>query len=122
MGDEVSDTAKFVSMFDCFFDILNVSNFMSGIRNRKPFQQPYRHGEDSRIKVYKFILLCTQLLKLLLMQWLEETFLPYLDDWERSVNTRQGFSKAEKKRMMLSTETLLGLRMTGVYIYMCACS
>ena len=49
------------------------------------------------------------------MQWLEETFLSYLDDWERSVNARQGFSKAEKKRMMLSSETLLGLRMTGMY-------
>ena len=43
------------------------------------------------------------------MQWLE------VDVWERSVNARQGYNNAEKKRMMLSTETLLGLRMTGMY-------
>lgn len=48
------------------------------------------------------------------MQWLEETFLPYLDDWEKSVNARQGYSRAEKNRMMLSSETLLGLRMTSM--------
>ena len=37
VGDEASETAKFVSLFDNFFDILNVSNFTSGTRNRKPF-------------------------------------------------------------------------------------
>ena len=36
----------------------------------------------------------------------------YLNDWERSVNARQGFSNAEK---MLNTETFLGLRMTSMY-------
>ena len=54
---------------------------------------------------------------MLLIQWLEKTFLTYLDDWERSVNCRQGFTKAEKKRMMLSAETLLG--MTGIHVYEC---
>lgn len=51
VGDEASETAKFASMFDSFFDILNVSNFMNGTQKRKPFQEPYRHAEDSRIKV-----------------------------------------------------------------------
>ena len=40
-------------------------------------------------------------------------FLPYLDNWEKSVESRSGFTNGEKKRMMLSHETLLGLRMTG---------
>lgn len=48
-----------------------------------------------------------------LVYWLEEEFLPYLDVWEESVNGREGFSDTEKKRMTLSTETLLGLRITG---------
>ena len=47
------------------------------------------------------------------MQWLEEKFLPYLDEWKKSVDQWPGFSKAEKKRMLLSAETLLGIRMTG---------
>lgn len=36
----------------------------------------------------------------------------YLDNWEKSVNERPEFSKEEKKRMLLSSETRLGLRMT----------
>lgn len=51
VGDEASETAEFISKFDSFFDILNVSNFTNGTRYRKPFQHPYRHGNDSRLKV-----------------------------------------------------------------------
>ena len=39
--------------------------------------------------------------------------LPYLDSWERSVKERKGFSLAEQNKMMLSTETRLGLKFTG---------
>ena len=46
-------------------------------------------------------------------QWLETEFLAYLDEWERSVNGHPGFDDADKKRMLLSQETLLGLRITG---------
>ena len=44
--------------------------------------------------------------------------MPYLDEWEESVSRREGFSSAEKSQMILSTETLLGLRMTGIIISM----
>ena len=49
------------------------------------------------------------------MQWLKDEFLPYLDDWEKSVRKREGFTNAQKKRMLLSDQTILGLRMTGKY-------
>ena len=49
-------------------------------------------------------------------QWLEEEFLPYLDKWENSVEGRQDCSDADKKRMLLSAETRLGLRMTGMFL------
>ena len=39
--------------------------------------------------------------------------LAYLDEWERSVNGRPGFDAADKKQMLLSQETLLGLQITG---------
>ena len=47
------------------------------------------------------------------LQWLKDNFLAYLDEWEKSVMDRPGFEDDEKKNMMLSSETLLGLRMTG---------
>ena len=46
-------------------------------------------------------------------QWLKETFLGYLSEWEKSVNERPGFSKLAKKAMLLSPETRLGLKTTG---------
>ena len=50
---------------------------------------------------------------MLLLQWLEEEFLGYLDEWEASVQQRPGFTRAEKKMMTLSGETLEGLKITG---------
>ena len=46
-------------------------------------------------------------------QWIHEEFLAYLDKWEKSVKERPGNSKSQKKRIMLSPETLLGLKITG---------
>ena len=53
------------------------------------------------------------------LQWLQKDFLGYLDDWEASVTAREGFSEAEKASMTLSKETVEGLRLTGVYMYLC---
>ena len=50
------------------------------------------------------------------IQWLETDFLGYLNEWDRSVNGRTGFTAAEQKRMRLSDETLEGLRVTGIVI------
>ena len=49
--------------------------------------------------------------------WLTDTFIPYLNDWEKCVQNRGNeYSKSEKNMMMLSQETRLGLRITGKYI------
>eukprot|EP00731_Ephydatia_muelleri_P006390 Em0003g638a len=90
----VQETAQFVSMFDKFFDALNVSNYNSGVKKKKTFQQPYRSGDDFRLK------------------WLKDEFLVYLDTWEQSIKAREGFNNDEKKKMHLSPQTLLGLRIT----------
>ena len=55
-GERVSETVKFVAMNDKFFDALNVSNFTSGKRKRKPFQNPYRLADDFRLVVSKYVM------------------------------------------------------------------
>ena len=40
-GPEVEGTATFTQMFDKFFDIMNVTNFDNGKKQRKPFKNPY---------------------------------------------------------------------------------
>ena len=52
VGQEARETAKFVDMFDKLFDTLNVRNFTNGKHHRKPFQNPYRTGDDFRLKVH----------------------------------------------------------------------
>ena len=50
-----------------------------------------------------------------LLQWLENDFLQYLNNWEDSVNRCSDLSKGEKQKLLLSTETLEGLQITGMY-------
>ena len=49
--DETEETAKFVDMFNKFFDCLNVSNFTAGMHSRNPFKSPYRSKTDFRLQV-----------------------------------------------------------------------
>ena len=50
--NEVTETARFVMMMmDKYFDCLNVHNYTHGYRARKPFQLPYRPGNDTRLEV-----------------------------------------------------------------------
>lgn len=50
-GKDAQETAKFVGMFDKFFDCLNVNSFIKGKHSRKAFQNPYRSATDFRLKV-----------------------------------------------------------------------
>ena len=47
------------------------------------------------------------------MKWLEVTFLGYLDEWEVYANSQIGISEKERAKLMLSRETIEGLRITG---------
>ena len=49
--DEVEETARFVTMFDRFFDCLNVTDLNGGRRTRNAFKSPYRSADDFRLKV-----------------------------------------------------------------------
>ena len=51
------------------------------------------------------------------MQWLEGEFLEYLKQWEDKVSETE-YSPQVKKAMCLSPETLQGIKMTGIYMYM----
>lgn len=51
-GDEdMSETARFVHIFDKFFDVLNTRHTDEAILKRKPNLSPYRTSTDSRLKV-----------------------------------------------------------------------
>lgn len=118
VGDkEATETAKFLLMFDRFFDCLNVSNFDDGKHQRKPFREPFRTADDFRLKVQVWWCIHTKCITSYYLQWLQGEFLAYLTDWERYVMNIKGVSKKAKKCMLLSPQTLLGLKITGKYTY-----
>lgn len=41
----------------------------------------------------------------------------YLEQWEKAVAERKGYTDMEKKSMMLSVETSTGLKLTGITIF-----
>jgi len=51
VGEEGSETAKFVLMMDKFFDTLNVHNYDHGIHQNKKFQFPFKSAKDKRLTV-----------------------------------------------------------------------
>ena len=59
------------------------------------------------------------------IQWLHNTFLGYLEKWEKGVAESEGFTDAEKKTMLLSIQTTTGLTLTRiniVYMYTKHCN
>ena len=109
---ETSETERFCLMFDQFFDCLNTRSFTEGRRRRKPDLLPYRTSRDTRFEVY----LCPSTLcftKQFTLQWLNDVFLKYLEDWSKEVAQRENFTAAQKQKMMLSQVTLKGLFITG---------
>ena len=47
------------------------------------------------------------------MQWLTDELLPYFEQWLKSVNEREGFSVQRRGMMMISQETLTGIKVNG---------
>ena len=44
------------------------------------------------------------------------SILKYLQDWEDEVNQKTGYTAGQKAKMLLSVQSLKGLRMTGMTI------
>ena len=47
------------------------------------------------------------------LQWLKDDFLNYLNAWEEKVSEREGYSTAQKEKMLITKETRKGLKITG---------
>lgn len=108
-----SETQKFVRNMDKFFDCLNVRNPTEYIKKRKPNLKPYTETSDPRFKVNLLVEFTIATLTYEI-QWLKEDFLKYLDEWEDSVEARTDIEDAVKTKMLLSRQTLDGLRITGM--------
>jgi hypothetical protein len=87
-------TEQFVRFMDCFFDCFNVRSIVEGKKTRKATRDPYWTKNDWRFT------------------WLKDVFLEYLKGWEEEVQKKDGYTALQKAKMILSHETLYGIRMT----------
>lgn len=91
---EMAETANFCKMFDRWFDCLNGRYIQQDIHLRKPELAPYCSANDWRLK------------------WMEDGFLGWLNGWELEVQAVPNLTKGEKSRLLLSYQTMEGLRIT----------
>ena len=78
-----------------FFDCLNVRSTTEHTRKRNDFLAPYTNAEDSRF------------------DWLQNTFIAYLDAWYKVTQERPGsFNGDARARMFISQQTYRGLKIT----------
>ena len=114
VGDEASETACMTSMFNNFFDAVNVSRLDEGKLTRSCYKSPYHSKDDFRLKVK----LCNKLCSLAmildgchLFQWLEEDFLRVLGWMGRKC--KWNWICWEENDASSPPKNLTGLRITG---------
>ena len=108
---DAEETANFADKFDKFFDILNVKNYTECITKRKQFRQPYRWESDARLEVLKGIIVM-KFQYCISIKWLKD-FLEWLKNWQDQAKKRTDLPTRERNKLILSNETLLGVRLTG---------
>ena len=92
---DAEQTARFCEMVNKFFDCLNVRSTTEHIRKRNDFLEPYSSSDDKQF------------------DWLQNTFLVYLEEWYTATQHRPGiFSKDGRAKMFISQQTYQGLKIT----------
>jgi hypothetical protein len=103
-SDDLAETIIFVETFNKWFDLMNVRSLAEGYRTLNEDVKPFTSSDDCRLK------------------WLEEDFIQYLDNWAKEVAERPGdYSKTERSKMLLSKETVEGLKITGTLTSLFKC-
>ena len=92
---ETAEIARFSSLTDCLFDVMNIRNMQSHEFERKPMSAPFTSVNDSRFL------------------WLRNVFVKYFQDWVNSVEQREGnFTKNTCQKMLIPEQTYERLRIT----------
>eukprot|EP00794_Sanderia_malayensis_P014619 gene14619-16134_t len=102
-GNAVESTALFCRNMDSFFDIFNVRSPREGAIKRKESLKPFVSCTDARF------------------DWLWQEFLPYLEEWKKSVESTP-YKASEKAKMFISLQTFEGLNiweLLGCFSLMC---
>ena len=96
------ETVKFIRHMNKFFDIMNTRNFKESLKKKNENVKPFTSPDDHRLR------------------YLTKEFLPYFTEWQRTVDLRAGnFTKSERSEMILSYQTIEGLKITVLSVVEC---
>lgn len=94
-GDQVVETVRFIRHMNKFFDSMNTRNINEEVCKRQSNLKEYSQLNDCRF------------------QYLLQDFLWYFSDWEERVGNRaENFTKSQRHCMMLSTQTVKGIKIS----------
>lgn len=92
---QILELSIFIEMMHKFFDCLNSRKRKEGEELTSPDREPFYSPDDERLI------------------WLGGEFLSYLKKWEDDVTNRPGnFTKEQRRRMLLSSQTVEGIKIT----------
>ena len=57
VGEEASETSRFIHVMNRFFDCINVRSRTEAIRTRNPDRNPYTRVDDPRFEVFLYTIL-----------------------------------------------------------------
>ena len=89
-------------------------------RKRNPNSAVFHHNFDERLKVYKLNVHNLMYWQPCYSQWLEDTSVKYLDDWQDSVQKKK-ISKYAKPFCTLSYQTVEELKICGMQVISIVC-
>ncbi len=114
---DTTETQRFVSIFDRFFDSLHVRSPTEWIRKRKPGLKPYT---SERLKVNGSKLFLPSILRLFFTHMhvfiMHPSCSKVIFDVP-SASSVYGLATSEKNKMLLSKETLEGIQITGIDLH-----
>ena len=94
-GPETMRTALYCKHINNFFNCLNVKSTKEGNYNRNEFLKPYMTENDFRF------------------DWLQNTLLPYFNNWKHKILQRPGnFTASAREKMFISRQTHEGIQIT----------
>ena len=101
-GNRVKATCDLIWNLNKWFDIMNTRAFGESVACRNHNLSVFSFADDPRL------------------EWLDQDFLEYFDNWRHNVEERPGvYSESEKAKMQLSHQTLKGFSITTKSVIEC---
>ena len=89
--EDIHETVQFMELVEKWWHIMDVSNTTQGTQQGLPDKLVFYLSDDDRLS------------------WLEETFLPFLEEWKRQSHDQQFLSRETYEAIVLTTKCTIAI-------------